>query len=140
MRRSRRRTPPITAALSILAALAVILAIGSPLASASTKKKHRRPTMAATLTGTWNGQYSGAFNGTFVLKWTQSGTKLSGTIKISSPSSTLGVNGTISGSSISFGTVGGGTAITYTGTFSSSSMSGSFKTPAGGGSWSASKT
>ena len=52
---------------------------------------------------------------------------------------TPSVNGTVSGSSIRFGTVGS-SAITYTGTVSGNSMSGSYQTPGGGGSWSAHKT
>ena len=38
------------------------------------------------LSGTWSGQYDGTFQGTFVLDWQQSGSNLSGTIKLSSPS------------------------------------------------------
>ena len=45
----------------------------------------------------------------------------------------------MNGSSIQFGTVGS-SAITYTGTVSGNSMSGSYQTPGGGGSWSAHKT
>jgi hypothetical protein len=134
------------AALSIAAVLTVAVAASGPIASATAKsrpvanhKKHKRVTPASTLSGTWNGQYSGAFSGTFVLRWTQSGSSLSGTIAISSPASSLRVNGTLNGSTITFGTVGS-TAITYTGTVSGKSMSGSFKTPEGGGSWSASES
>jgi hypothetical protein len=130
--------------LSLAAVLAVAVAASSSIASASAKsrpaaKKHRRPTRATTLTGTWNGQYGGAFSGTFVLRWTQSGSSLTGTIRISNPANTLGVHGTLNGSAISFGTVGG-RAITYTGTVSGTSMSGSYTTPDGGGSWSASES
>jgi hypothetical protein len=45
----------------------------------------------------------------------------------------------VSGGSIKFGTVGG-PAITYTGSVSGGSMSGSYSTPKGKGSWSASKS
>ena len=81
--------------------------------------------------------YSGTFNGTFVLNWTQSGSTLSGTIKLST-AGTTNVNGTVNGSSIKFGTVGG-TAVHYTGSVSGDSMSGSYSTSAGGGTWSAHK-
>jgi len=91
------------------------------------------------LSGQWKGQYSGAYSGTFVLRWQQSGSSLGGKITISSPLSTLDVNGTLHGSAITFGTVGS-MAITYTGTVTGSSMSGSYHTPGGGGNWSASKT
>ncbi len=140
------------------AALAGILAAGALMAagcgggsSATTTSTPASTTPATTattttaastaesgLSGQWNGQYSGAYNGTFVLHWQQSGSSLSGKITISSPSSTLDVNGTLHGSAITFGTVGS-LAITYTGTVSGSSMSGSYSTPGGGGTWSASK-
>ncbi len=90
------------------------------------------------LSGTWNGQYSGAYKGTFVLNWQQSGSTLSGTIKLSNPGGTEDINGTVNGSAIKFGTVGG-PGITYSGSVSGSSMSGSYQTPGGGGSWSANK-
>ena len=93
------------------------------------------------LGGTWSGQYDGTFQGTFVLDWQQSGSSLSGTIKLSSDG-TDDVNGTVNGGTISFGTVGS-QAITYSGSVSGDSMSGTYKvqTPNGsvGGSWSATK-
>ena len=77
-----------------------------------------------------------------VLDWQQSGSNLSGTIKLSSESGTDDVNGTVNGGTISFGTVGS-QAITYSGSVSGDSMSGTYKvqTPNGsvGGSWSATK-
>jgi hypothetical protein len=70
------------------------------------------------------------------------GSNLSGTIKLSSESGTDDVNGTVNGGTISFGTVGS-QAITYSGSVSGDSMSGTYKveTPNGsvGGSWSATK-
>ena len=36
-----------------------------------------------SLTGTWSGTYSGAYHGTFTLHWTQSNSRLTGTIKLS---------------------------------------------------------
>jgi hypothetical protein len=92
------------------------------------------------VSGTWSGEYSGAYSGTFVLNWTQSGSSLNGKIKISAPPSTLKVNGTLAGSTIQFGTVGS-LAITYSGSVSGSSMSGSYTVGgATGGSWKANKT
>lgn len=95
-------------------------------------------TSGSDLSGTWSGTYSGTFSGTFTLKWTQTSSKLSGKIDLST-SGTVPVNGTITGNSIKFGTVGS-TAVTYTGTVSGSSMSGNYNTPSGGGTWSAHKT
>jgi hypothetical protein len=101
------------------------------------------PTPIVDLSGTCTGQYSGPFNGTFVLRWTQSGSALTGVIVLSSPHDTLQISGTVTGSSISFGAVG---VVTYTGTVSSDnsvpinlSMSGSYTDIANGhtGSWSA---
>ncbi len=92
------------------------------------------------LSGSWSGQYSGAFVGTFKLSWQQTGSSLNGTITLSDPPQTLSLNGTVSGSKISFGTVGS-EAITYSGSVSGNSMSGSYQVGGKpGGSWSASKS
>lgn len=97
----------------------------------------------SALSGKWSGSYSGAYNGTFKLSWHQSGSHLHGTITISNPGSTLPINGTVNGTAITFGTVGS-TAITYTGTVSGNSMSGTYKVATAngstGGPWSASKS
>ena len=100
---------------------------------------------SSALSGTWNGQYSGSFSGTFTLTWQQSGSNLTGTIKISSlGNSPTPINGTVNGGTISFGTVGS-QSLTYTGTVSGSSMSGDWKlqapnsSAAASGSWHASK-
>jgi len=90
------------------------------------------------VSGKWSGKYSGAYSGTFNLDWQESGSKLSGTIALST-AGTLPVHGTVNGSEIKFGTVGG-PGITYTGSVSGDSMSGTYTTPNGGGSWSADKT
>jgi hypothetical protein len=89
------------------------------------------------LSGKWKGTYSGTYSGTFVLNWNQSGSKLNGTIDLST-AGTVPVNGTVDGSSIKFGTVGGN-AVHYTGSVSGDSMSGSYTTASGGGSWTAHK-
>jgi hypothetical protein len=90
----------------------------------------------SSLSGSWAGKYSGAYKGTFTLHWTQSGSQLHGTIKLSGTAGTLGLRGTVRGGSIKFGTVGG-PAITYSGAASGRSMSGRYSTPNGGGPWSA---
>lgn len=105
------------------------------------------PSTAATtaaagvdLSGSWSGRYSGAFVGTFKLSWQQQGSSLDGTITLSDPPQTLSLNGTVTGSQISFGTVGS-QAITYSGSVSGNSMSGSYQVGGNpGGSWSASKS
>ena len=86
-----------------------------------------------------------SFSGTFSLKWQQSGKNLSGTIMISGFSNVpTSIHGTVQGASIRFGTVGS-ESITYSGSVSASSMSGTWKIQAGGrslggGSWKASKS
>jgi hypothetical protein len=92
------------------------------------------------LSGTWSGQYSGASEGTFSLTWQQSGDTLSGTIEISDlDNNPIPINGTLSGTKISFGTVGS-LAITYTGSVSGTTMSGTYRAPTGTGDWNATKT
>ena len=97
------------------------------------------PPTAGDLTGTWNGTYNGSYSGTFTVKWTQSGSGVNGTIALPSVGTTEQLNGTVSGDKITFGTVGS-FAVTYSGTFSGSSMSGTYNvggSPAGN--WSAAK-
>ena len=127
-----RRNPWLLAA--VLLGIAVPGATVASAASDKTPPKHR-----STLAGTWSGHYSGAFSGTFTLHWTQTGSKLTGSITLSSPSGKYGVTGSVSGSTIQFGAVGAGA--TYSGSMSGSkSMGGSYKSPAGNGTWSATKT
>jgi hypothetical protein len=115
--------------------------MSAPKAKAA--KAASAPKSAGALSGKWSGNYSGSYNGTFKLNWHQSGSHLHGTITISNPGNTLPINGTVNGTAISFGTVGS-TAITYTGTVSGNSMSGTYKVAAAngstGGPWSAAKS
>ena len=114
----------------------------APSSAPATKAAASRSQAPSALSGKWSGHYSGSFNGTFTVRWRQSGSHLHGTIHISNPDNTMPINGRVSGSAISFGTVGS-TAITYSGTVSGTSMSGSYKvhstSGASGGPWSASK-
>jgi hypothetical protein len=79
------------------------------------------------------------------LTWQQSGKNLSGTIMVSGFNNVpTTIHGTIQGASIRFGTVGS-KSITYSGSVSSNSMSGTWQIQAGGrsmgsGSWKASKS
>jgi hypothetical protein len=94
------------------------------------------------LSGKWSGQYSGSYQGTFHLTWRQSGSRLTGTIRLSAPATTFPINGTVTGAAIRFGTLGS-LAITYSGTVSGSSMSGTYQVHgngSAGGPWNASKT
>ena len=112
-------------------------ASGSPASSVTSPAAS--PAASGGLSGKWSGQYSGAFTGTFTITWQQSGSNLSGTINLSSDGSPS-VHGTVQGGAIQFGTVGSA-AITYSGSVSGNSMSGTYQVANGGsGSWSATKT
>lgn len=134
-----RRTAPLV--LGLVTAVALLTVCGTSAAGRmKTHPKPKKSVSTLSLAGTWSGQYSGAFTGTFTLHWTQSGSTLNGSIALSKPSGTYTVTGSVNGSAISFGAVSAGAK--YTGSISSSgtSMSGSYTSPAGGGSWSANKS
>lgn len=133
MRRYSWLSAAVVVTVVVLGTTVVASAAPTAPQTHSAKPRHR-----STLAGTWSGQYSGAFSGTFTLHWTQSGTKLSGTITLSSPKGKYGITGSVRGSVIHFGAVGVGA--TYTGSASGKSMSGTWKSPQGGGAWSAQKT
>ena len=125
---------PVFAAAALLVAAA-----SSPTASASASKVRAA---GGSLSGTWSGTYGGAYHGTFTLRWKQSGSRLSGTIKLSNANSTpaiTSIKGSVHGTAIRFGTVGSA-AISYSGSVSGKSMAGGYQTPGGAGSWSAHKT
>jgi hypothetical protein len=151
--RVRRLAPGMT----MTAVLAVTLAACSSSASSTTHVTSQQRVSAAAsaaapaasspapaagdVSGKWSGQYSGSYQGTFHLHWLQSGSKLKGSIQLSNPGTSLPINGSVVGNSIRFGTVGS-YGITYTGTVSGSSMSGTYKVANGngsGGDWNASK-
>ncbi len=134
--RGDRSLPPPSIrliAVIVTGAIAVAILVGEPALGAELRAA------SGPLSGAWSGKYNGAYHGTFTLHWTQSGSKLRGTIKLSTQRSKLSLNGTVRGSTIRFGTVGSA-AITYSGSVSGKSMSGSYHTGGGGGSWSAHKT
>jgi hypothetical protein len=114
-------------------------------AAAAAASAPAQPAADTGLSGKWRGQYSGAYQGHFTLRWHQSGSRLIGTISISSLGhGTIPIHGTVQGSTIKFGTVGS-QDVTYSGSASGNSMSGTWQIkgpsgPAGGGPWSASKS
>ncbi len=129
-----------------LAGLIVTAPFGGGSAWAKTPTTHaHHTTKAVVLSGNWSGSYSGSYSGTFTLTWKESGSSLSGTIKISAFGNVpTPLKGTVTGKSISFGTVGS-QAITYSGSFTKNAMSGTWKLEAGGkamggGSWKASRS
>ncbi len=146
--RSPRRRVPITTFVLSVAAATAICASGTAIAggispahhhhAAKSKPGHKPKHKKSSLAGTWSGSYSGAFSGTFTLKWKQTGSKLTGSIKLSFPKGTYSCTGKVHHGSITFGAVGAGA--TYKGSVSGKSMSGTYNTRKGGGSWSAHKT
>ena len=125
--RSRRGLGP---ALPVVAVALVVAACCSP-GGAGAAVSASQPKLA----GIWSGTYSGAYSGTFTLRWKQSGSRLTGSIKLSRPSGTYPITGSVQGSAIRFGAVGAGA--TYTGSVSGRSMSGRYKSGPRGGAWSA---
>jgi hypothetical protein len=112
-------------------------------ASTSAPASSSPPVASSGLSGNWSGHYSGSSRGDFTLNWSQSGSALSGTIKLEADGSSLPIHGTVEGRSIQFGTVGS-TGITYKGTVSGNSMSGTYQLIDNGttfsGPWRASKS
>ena len=108
------------------------------------------PTPAPTasgLAGQWNGTWQNSqpdhASGTFTLKWTQTGSNLSGTITINgTPCLTGGtIAGTVNGGAISFGVVSGEVQVSYDGSVSGNKMQGTYATTCGNakGAWAATK-
>lgn len=125
-----------TAAI-VTGVVAVAIVVGQlATAGAATNGRLAR----GSLTGTWSGTYRGAYRGTFTLHWTQSKSRLTGTIKLSSNVGRTNITGTVRGRTIRFGTVGDTNAITYSGSVSGTKMSGTYRAGGAGGSWSAHKT
>ena len=114
-----------------VAALVAVLASGSIAATTS-------PSKTPQLAGTWSGKYTGAYAGAFTLRWTQTRSRLTGSIRLSNPAGTYRITGSVHGTTIAFGAVAAGA--TYTGSVSGKSMSGRYRTAIGSGHWSARKT
>ena len=135
---SRTHRAPRAVRVVWLAALLAVFCGGTAIAGVRTSKPPAKHHSHASLAGTWKGQYSGAFSGTFTIHWTEKKSHLTGTIKLSSPSGTYNITGGVTKSAIKFGAVGVGAS--YTGKVSGKSMSGTYNSPKGGGTWSAHKT
>ena len=130
-RRITRRLPVLW-----IAAVLALACCGVSFAAATGHHHHKGK---SRLAGKWTGQYSGAVSGHFTIHWTQKGRKLSGTIKLSTPSGTYGIDGSIRAhKKLKFGAVTVGAK--YKGAWHGSTMSGTWTSPQGGGSWSATKS
>ena len=128
-RRITRRLP----ALWIAATLA-LACCGTALAAASTSSSR----VATTgLAGTWKGHYSGAYSGQFTIRWRKTGSQLHGSITLSNPQGKYNISGSVRDGKIKFGAVSVGAK--YKGKVRGASMSGTWTSPQGGGSWSAHK-
>ena len=86
----------VMATLTLSGVGLMLLAVPAATAGTTNHKSHHKathhkpkPAVAGSLSGTWSGQYGGSFQGTFSLNWQQSGSSLSGTIKLSAPSVSL---------------------------------------------------
>ena len=128
-----RKRPTAAIVTGVVAVAIIVLQLATTAAATNGRLA------GGSLTGTWSGTYRGAYHGTFTLHWTQVNSRLTGTIKLSSVGRT-NITGSVRGSTIRFGTVGNANAITYSGSVSGKSMSGTYKTGGVGGSWSAHKT
>ncbi len=157
-RRPRRRVLGMTVTAALAMTLAACSSSGGSTAQVTATRSVEATSAAASatsapaqaaansgLSGKWRGQYSGTYQGHFILRWHQSGSRLSGTIALSTPArGAVGIHGTVQGGTIRFGTVGS-EAITYSGSASGNSMSGTWQIKgsngaAGGGPWSASRS
>jgi hypothetical protein len=115
-----------------IAACLALACCGTALTATSTHAGNR-----TKLAGTWKGHYSGAVSGHFTIHWQQNGSQLSGSIALSNPRGKYGIGGSVKRGKIKFGAVSVGAK--YKGKVSGASMSGTWTSPEGGGSWSAAK-
>jgi hypothetical protein len=128
-RRITRRLPALW-----IAGLLALACCGTALATTSASSSH----VATTgLAGKWKGHYSGAVSGHFTLRWKQTGSRLYGNITLSNPNGKYNISGSVNRGKIKFGAVSVGAK--YKGTVKGKSMSGTWTSPQGGGSWNASK-
>ena len=129
-RRITRRLPALW-----IAAFLALACCGTTLAAANASSSD----VATTgLAGKWKGHYGGAVSGHFTLHWRKTGSRLRGSITLSNPQGTYGISGSVNNGKIKFGAVSVGAK--YRGTVRGTSMSGTWTSPQGGGSWSATKS
>ena len=131
MMRTTHRLPALW-----IAALLALACCGGTFAAATRTNSHAAT--GSKLAGTWTGHYSGAVSGHFTIHWKKTGTRLHGNITLSRPHGTYGISGSVRRGKIKFGAVSVGAR--YRGKVSGTSMSGTWTSPQGGGSWSATKS
>jgi ABC-type phosphate transport system substrate-binding protein len=126
----RRRLPALW-----IAALLALACCGAALAGTASTS---HAVTASGLAGKWTGSYSGAVSGHFTIHWKKTGSRLHGHITLSRPQGTYGISGSVTNGKIKFGAVSVGAK--YKGHVRGTSMSGTWTSPQGGGSWSATKS
>jgi ABC-type phosphate transport system substrate-binding protein len=119
-----------------IAALLALACCSTALAAASAS--HSQLATKSKLAGKWKGHYSGAVSGHFTIHWRQTGSQLHGNITLSNPQGTYGISGSVRDGKIKFGAVSVGAK--YKGKVRGTSMSGTWTSGRGGGSWSATKS
>jgi hypothetical protein len=129
-RRITRRLPALW-----IAAVLALACCGTALAAATASSSHAATKLK--LAGKWKGHYSGAFTGHFTIHWKQTGSRLHGSITLSKPQGRYGISGTVKNGKVKFGAVSVGA--TYKGKVKGRTMSGTWTSPQGGGTWSATK-
>jgi hypothetical protein len=116
----------------------VALAIAGALLAAGGTVTSSHAATSSKIAGKWKGHYSGAVSGHFTIHWKQTGSLLHGTIKLSNPSGTYALDGSVRNGKIKFGAVTVGAK--YKGKLHGTTRSGTWTSGEGGGSWSAHKT
>ena len=110
--------------------------VATPTVASAASNTPAALNLSGTWSGTWQDTSPDTATGTFTLTWTQTQSRLKGTIKLSKPAGTYGISGAVTSSGIRFGAVKVGA--TYKGKVTGLlSMSGTWASPQGGGSWSA---
>jgi len=129
--RTRHRGPRRVVALWVAVLVATSCSTAALAAAGATQ--------SINLGGTWSGSYTGGYSGTFTIHWTQSRSRLKGTITLSNPHGTYNISGSVNGTGINFGAVGVGAL--YSGSVSASglSMSGHWTSGPASGAWKAHK-
>jgi opacity protein-like surface antigen len=115
-----------------IAALLALACCSTALAAASSNVATR------SIAGKWKGHYGGAVSGHFTLHWRKTGARLHGSITLSRPQGTYEIGGSVRDGKIKFGAVSVGAK--YKGHVRGTTMSGTWTSPQGGGSWSAHKS
>jgi len=115
-----------------VAAVLALACCGTALAAATSDVATK------SIAGKWKGHYGGAVSGHFTLQWRKTGSQLRGSITLSRPQGEYNISGSVRDGKIKFGAVSVGAK--YKGRVRGTSMSGTWTSPQGGGSWSATKS